>query len=84
MSWGVRPAHHRHGAGRALVEAAAAHARGQGARFLTVKTLSARDPDPGYARTRAFYAAMGFWAIDELPEKWSPGNPQVLMLRLLD
>ena len=33
---GVRPERHRSGAGRALVEAAAVHARGQGARFLTV------------------------------------------------
>ena len=43
------------------------HARGHGARFLTVKTLSSRDSDPAYAKTRAFYEAMGFVAIDEFP-----------------
>ncbi len=81
---GIRPAHHRKGAGRALVAAAARHARAAGLRYLTVKTLSARDPDPGYARTRVFYEAMGFLGIDEFPESWSPGNPLVLMLKRLD
>jgi GNAT superfamily N-acetyltransferase len=80
---GVRPAHHRSGAGRALIEAAAAHARRGGVRFLVVKTLSSRDPDPGYARTRAFYEATGFVAVDELPTLWSPDNPAVLMLKVL-
>jgi ribosomal protein S18 acetylase RimI-like enzyme len=80
---GVRPECHRHGAGRALVDAGAARARAEGARFLTVKTLSARDPDPGYARTRAFYEAIGFCAIEEFPELWSPENPAVLMLKVL-
>ncbi|HEX4301484.1 MAG TPA: GNAT family N-acetyltransferase [Rhizomicrobium sp.] len=81
---GVTPGRHRAGAGRALVDAAAAHARARGARALTVKTLSARDPDAGYARTRLFYEAMGFWPVDELPEELSPGNPQVLLLKRLD
>ena len=81
---GVRPEHHRKGAGRALIAAAVRHARAAGLRYLTVKTLSARDPDPGYALTRRFYEAMGFVAIDEFPELWSPGNPAVLMLKRLD
>jgi len=80
---GVRPELHRHGAGRALMERAAAHARAHGIRFLTVKTLSARDPDPGYAKTRAFYEALGFVVIDELPELWSPANPACVMLKVL-
>jgi GNAT superfamily N-acetyltransferase len=80
---GVKPDRHRDGTGRALMEMAAAHARTHGLRFLTVKTLSARDPDPGYAKTRAFYEAMGFVAIDEFPELWSPDNPACLMLKLL-
>jgi N-acetylglutamate synthase-like GNAT family acetyltransferase len=81
---GVRPEHHRAGAGAALVAAAVAHARAQAARFLTVKTLSASDPDPGYAGTRAFYAAMGFLAVAELPELGGPENPTVLLLKVLD
>ena len=80
---GVKPEQHGHGIGRALMNAAVAHAKANGVRFLTVKTLSSRDPDPGYAKTRAFYEAMGFVAIDEFPELWTPDNPAVLMLKVL-
>jgi GNAT superfamily N-acetyltransferase len=80
---GVRPELHRGGIGRALIARAETFARGAGVPFLTVKTLSSRDPDEGYARTRAFYAAVGFLPIDELPELWSPDNPAVIMLKVL-
>ena len=80
---GVRPQYHRSGIGRALIERAARHAQEAGARFLTVKTLSASDPDAGYAKTRAFYEAMGFVAVAELPELGGPENPTVLMLKVL-
>jgi ribosomal protein S18 acetylase RimI-like enzyme len=80
---GVKPEQHRHGVGRALIDAAVAHAKAHGIRFLTVKTLSARDSDAGYAKTRAFYTAMGFVPIDELPKLWNPENPAVLMLKVL-
>src|SRR3982074_83790 len=62
---GVRPELHRKGLGRALVARAEAHARENRAQFLTVKTLSSSHPDLGYARTRAFYEAMGFLPIEE-------------------
>lgn len=80
---GVRPELHRSGIGRALLERAEAFARAAGVPFLTVKTLSSRDPDEGYARTRAFYTATGFLPVDELPELWSPDNPAVIMLKVL-
>jgi GNAT superfamily N-acetyltransferase len=80
---GVRPELHRSGVGRELIARAEAFARAAGVPFLTVKTLSSRDPDEGYARTRAFYTAMGFLAIDELPGLWSPDNPAVIMLKVL-
>ncbi len=80
---GVRPEFHRRRAGAALVEAAAAHARGQGAHFLTVKTLSAAHPDPFYARTRAFYMATGFLPVEEFPLLWGTENPALLLLKPL-
>ncbi len=80
---GVKPDQHRHGTGRARVDAAATHACAHGIRFLTVKTLSSRDSDPGYAKTRAFYETMGFVAVDEFPELRTPDNPAVLMLKVL-
>ncbi|MBV9044233.1 MAG: GNAT family N-acetyltransferase [Alphaproteobacteria bacterium] len=80
---GVKPEYHRHGAGRALVEAAAAYAKTHGAKFLTVKTLSHSMPDEGYARTRAFYFGMGFLELEEFPLLWNPENPALMLVKLL-
>jgi GNAT superfamily N-acetyltransferase len=80
---GVRPEHHRRGIGRALVERAAAYARAEGFALLHVKTLAPSDPDPGYAGTRAFYEALGFVPLEELPQVWGPENPCLLLVRPL-
>ena len=80
---GVRPEHHRGGLGRALVARAEEWVRAQGARFFTVKTLSSIDPDPGYTKTRAFYAAMGFVPIEEFGTLWNPDNPAVMLAKYL-
>lgn len=79
----VLPQAHRAGVGRALLAAAEAHLRADGVRFLQAKTLSSRDPDPGYARTRAFYEAMGFVLLEELPDLWGPDNPCALLVKSL-
>jgi GNAT superfamily N-acetyltransferase len=80
---GVVPDEHRRGIGRALVERAATYARAEGFALLHVKTLAASDPDPGYAATRAFYAAVGFLPLEVLPQVWGPENPCLLMARTL-
>ena len=80
---GVRPELHRKGIGQALVARGESLVRDSGARFLTVKTLSASHPDPGYAKTRAFYAAMGYVPIEEFATLWNPDNPAVMMLKVL-
>jgi ribosomal protein S18 acetylase RimI-like enzyme len=78
---GVKRPWHRRGIGRALIEAVAELAISQGVRFLTVKTLSASNDDPNYARTRLFYEAVGFLPIEEFPTLWGPENPCVFMIR---
>jgi hypothetical protein len=51
-----------------------------GARLLLVKTLSANgDSD----RTRAFYLAMGFLPLQEMPDLWDAENPALLLVRPL-
>jgi len=80
---GVLRTFHRQGAGRRLVEAAAAEAMALGRRLLTVKTLSPRHPSPEYAATRAFYAAVGFQPVEEFPTLWGEANPCLLMARIL-
>lgn len=77
----VLPGWHRHGVGRALVEASAAHVRSEGFELLHVKTLAASDPDPGYAATRAFYLSLGFRPLEVLPQVWGPENPCLLLVR---
>jgi len=71
------------GLGGALVRAAEAHARSQGAHWFHVKTLSPRDPDENYEKTRAFYAAMGFEPLEEIVEVWGPDNPCLLLVKRL-
>jgi len=79
----VLPGEHRRGVGRALVERAATYARAGGCALLHVKTLAPSDPDSSYAATRAFYAAVGFLPLEELPQVWGPDNPCLLMVKVL-
>lgn len=81
---GVRPQYHRQGIGRALMTRAADYATSRAARLLTVKTLAPSHPDPGYALTRRFYQAMGFFAVEEFTTLWNPENPCLLMAKILE
>ncbi|HEX9065102.1 MAG TPA: GNAT family N-acetyltransferase [Streptosporangiaceae bacterium] len=78
----VDPAAHRRGAGRALVTAAERDLAADGVRFLQVKTLGSSHPDLGYARTRAFYLALGFEPLEEITGLW-PENPCLIMIKSL-
>ena len=79
----VCPQAQRRGIGRALVGAAQAHARGLGVEYLQVKTLGASHPDPGYLKTRAFYAALGFRPLEEFSRIWDENNPCLVMVKRL-
>lgn len=81
---GVQPQFHRQGLGRALMTRAEDYARSRAARLLTVKTLAPSHPDPGYALTRRFYQAMGFFPVEEFPTLWNPENPCLFMAKILD
>jgi N-acetylglutamate synthase and related acetyltransferases len=77
---GVRHSHHRSGCGRQLIEACAGWCRANGVPYLTVKTLAETHPDPGYAKTRQFYTAMGFVPLEVFPTLWDEHNPCLLMV----
>jgi GNAT superfamily N-acetyltransferase len=77
----VHPEAHRLGIGKALVEAAEAHARGQGIEYLQVKTLGPSRPDEHYARTRAFYQALGFRPLEETTRIWDEDNPCLILVK---
>ena len=79
----VRPQLHRHGIGRRLVEAAEDRLRSEGVEYLQVKTLSASAADEPYLGTLAFYTALGFRVLEEMPSLWDAGNPAVLLIKRL-
>ncbi len=74
---------HRHGVGRALLAASEAYLRTQHVEFLQVKTLSSRDPDVSYGRTRHFYLALGFRPLQEFPLLWGEDNPCLQLIKHL-
>ena len=78
---GVLPDMHHQGVGRALLVAVEAHLREQAAEYLQVKTLSDSHPDKGYAKTRAFYLAMGFRPLEEFKTLWGEENPCLLLVK---
>ena len=79
----VRPEAARRGIGRALVDAAEAYARGLGIEYIQVKTLGPSRPDEGYARTRAFYQAVGFRPMEEFSQIWDKDNPCLILVKRL-
>jgi ribosomal protein S18 acetylase RimI-like enzyme len=78
---GVHPSVQRGGIGRALVAAAEVHVRGLGVEYMQVKTLGSSRPDEGYARTRAFYEALGFRPLEEFTRIWDEFNPCLIMIK---
>jgi GNAT superfamily N-acetyltransferase len=79
----VRPEVHRHGMGRALVEAAEKHARHLGVEYMQVKTLGPSRQDEGYARTRTFYESLRFRPLEEFPRMWGEQNPCLIFVKRL-
>ncbi|HNR69557.1 MAG TPA: GNAT family N-acetyltransferase [bacterium] len=79
----VRPEWHRQGIGRTLLAAVETYLRDRNVEFLQVKTLSERHPDPGYAKTRAFYTHAGFAPLEEFPTLWSEDHPCLQMIKYL-
>ena len=78
---GILPEAHRQGLGRRLVAAAEVFLQAQGIEYIQVKTLGPSNPDPGYARTRVFYQAVGFRPIEEFPLLWDENNPCLIMVK---
>jgi ribosomal protein S18 acetylase RimI-like enzyme len=80
---GVREEAHRRGVGRALVSFAEEQLAAHGVEYLQVKTLGPSRESESYERTRAFYEAVGFRALEELHGLWDEGNPTLIMVKRL-
>jgi GNAT superfamily N-acetyltransferase len=74
---------HRRGIGRALLLHAEAWLRSRGVEMLYVKTLGPSDPYLPYARTRAFYRALGFRPLFETTAFDGPENPTLVLAKRL-
>ena len=77
----ILPGHHRRGIGRTMLKHAEDTLGRAGVEFLQVKTLSAKHPDEGYERTRAFYLAYGFRPLEEFPNLWGPEHPALQLIK---
>jgi GNAT superfamily N-acetyltransferase len=78
----VRRDRHRQGIGRALVDAVVSDLGAAGVKLLEVHTVGPSHEDAGYARTREFYLAQGFVAMNELQRiDWS--GPTLILVRPL-
>jgi len=80
----IDPAFHRNGIGQAMMKEADTYLIQSGVQYLQVKTLAPTHPDEGYARTRAFYSAMGFCPLEVTPELWGIENPCLWMIKKLE
>lgn len=65
---------HGQGVGTAMMSAIETDSAARGVKLLEVKTLGASHPDPGYARTRHFYAKWGFLPLEET-DLWGEETP---------
>jgi len=80
---GVRPEHHRQGIGAALMARAETWLRAEGVEYVQVKTVGPSSDDPFYARTRQFYAAMGYRPLEEIKTLWDERNPCLIQVKRL-
>ncbi len=80
---GILEEFHNKGIGKRLIETAIERLMKNNKKFLTVKTLSGSNPDKYYKKTRAFYRALGFYPLEEMPELWSEEEPCLFMAKVL-
>ena len=80
---GIVPEYHRRGIGRALQARAEAWCLDEGIEYLQVKTLGPSRVCEHYARTRAFYRAVGFEPLEELKTLWNEANPCLMLVKRL-
>ena len=80
---GIISQYHRQGIGRELVARCETACRQEQQIFLTVKTLDSSREDASYAKTRAFYEAMGFIPLEVFPTFWDEANPCLFLAKYL-
>ena len=77
----VERSRHRQGIGGAILEHVERELRDRGVRLLHLKTFGPSIQNEPYARTRAFYAAHGFVAMEERADIWDADNPCLFLVK---
>ena len=78
---GILPKYHRKGIGKFLIKELEKYLKDEGVKLLQVKTLSADRDCSAYAKTRAFYKAVGFIPLEVFPNWWDDANPCLLLVK---
>ena len=78
---GILPQYHRRGIGRLLIKALQNYITDKGVTILQVKTVSADRDCSAYAKTRAFYKAVGFLPLEIFPNLWDEANPCLVLIK---
>ncbi|HAT8894503.1 TPA: GNAT family N-acetyltransferase [Legionella pneumophila] len=73
---------HRQGVGKQLIEAACQLAKTQGAKTITVETLSPSESEENYLKTYRFYQSVGFNALFDLKPAGYEWNMVYMMKQL--
>ena len=81
---GILPQYHRTGVGRILIKALEDFLRSDGVRILQVKTVSADSDCEAYAKSRAFYTAVGFIPLEVFPTLWDEWNPCLVFVKSIE
>lgn len=74
---------HGMGLGSRVLKKAEGWVRGQGGRFLQVKTVGPSHPSREYRSTRAFYARLGYEPLEEFHGIWGPRCPCLQLIKYL-
>ena len=78
---GIHPKYHRKGIGKLLIKELENYLKDEGVKILQVKTVSADRDCDAYAKTRAFYKAVGFSPLEVFPNWWDDANPCLLLVK---
>ena len=78
---GILPQYHRKGIGKLLIKELENYLKDDGLKILQVKTVSADRDCSAYAKTRAFYKAVGFIPLEVFPTLWDKANPCLVLVK---
>jgi ribosomal protein S18 acetylase RimI-like enzyme len=78
---GIDPKYHGKGIGTLLYKELEKYFVENNCKYIIVKTLSEKNPDKNYEKTRKFYTKNGFEELITLTEMWDENNPCLIMIK---